>query len=194
MDGFGELTSSAYLLDIAIMIPANPRFWLSCTMRSATHAIRCAPCTPQIRRITISSSHVIPRRANVTVVSPRAQGRKETADGAIHGPARIAHHASVGVFVFDQSPRHQVENSGVGAGAADHVRVSRFLLDIWTAAFFSRGQRRQSPPGLCVRGIGICVWRAWQTAFLDRLYFCVSGSSVGSFHRFTLCAVVLPRR
>src|SRR6202011_811632 len=99
-----------------------------------------------MRRITISSSHVIPRRANVTVISPRARGCKETTDGAIHGPARIAHHAGVGVFVFDQSPRHQAENSGMGAGSADHIRVSRFLLDIWSATFFSRGQRRQSAP------------------------------------------------
>ena len=74
------------------------------------------------------------------------------------------------------------------------LRVSGVLLDLRADAVFPRRRRREQAAGLCVCGIGICVWRTREAAFLDRIHLRVSGFADDYFHRVAVCAAVLPRR
>src|SRR4029077_5440662 len=113
-----------------------------------------------IPHITISTSRVVLRRANVTGISRRCiRGIEVAWNGPIHGRAGVADDDWSGLFVFDQPARDQAENGGLGTGIADRFRVSGVLLDARPDAILARGQWREQAARVRVCGIGICVWR-----------------------------------
>jgi len=125
----------------------------------------------------------IPRHATVTVISQAAQGARRQRMARFTGVLGLLTMLGVGVLVFPTNRRAiKLKTVAWGAGAADHVRVSRVLLDIWAAAFFSRGQCCKQAAGVRVEG-SFFVFGELGSSILDRFHLRVSGSSDDYFHR-----------